>query len=450
MDINAGDRLMFPFIYLLLIAFSDIALPLTAVQVITGKSIKISPNVYIILISLIILCRYFIPVNYLFLDFIIYLVFLFSILQHDYTSVGYQIGFFLTVNIIILPIVNIVYYYLFNGYYNYTFVFANILPHSNLEFICKMLLMMLLLYMQSNKIKKSEEFEKKYWYSLYLFSVLCFLSLILLTGFSETKHQTEFYLFNSALSGIIILLLYIFNVFFKSLYEYVVENHRLIVEREKNKIKLDSMLESQSYVEEIKKFKHDMNNNFIVLKHLINSNKIKEANTYLAKYIKAADHITNDLNIDNTIINAIVNNKIRKYPNIKFNVKCFIPDNLSIDDLDMVTILGNLLDNASEYLERNNLKETVNLKIITYMDSSLFIEIRNLFLDKKFEHDVRYTDKKEKDSHGYGLLNIQKTIEKYQGIYKTKIDKNYFITSIIIPEGGKERNADNQENQMQL
>lgn len=427
---------MFPIIYILLIAFSDIAIPVTTAQVLSGKRITLSPITYLILLIALMISRYLSPINYIFFDLLIYIIILFIISKHDYSTMAYQIGFFIVVSLIILPLVNIIYYYLFNGYYEYDFILSDALPHSNIEFTCKMLMMMTLLYLQSNKIQRTDIFEKKYWNYLNVFSVLCFLSLVLLTGFSVNTQRAEYYIFYSTLSGIIIILLYMFNNFFKTLYESIIEKHRLALEQEKTKIVLDSLIETQHHIEEIKRFKHDMKNNFIVLQHLLINDELYQAKAYLSKYISEFKNASQGLEIDNLIINALVNDKMRRYKDIHFDVKCFIPSKLLIDDLDIVTILGNLLDNACEYLIRNNLEETVFLKISTHMDSTLFIEVKNIYVDEDITSGKRHTAKEDKENHGYGLQNVKQCVNKYQGICNTAFENGFYITRIIIPEGG--------------
>ena len=429
---------MFPILYILLIAFSDIAVPVTTAEILSGEKITLSPITYLCLLIALMISRYLSPINYIFFDLLIYAIMLFVISKNDYSNIAYQIGFFIILSFIILPIVNIIYYYLFNGYYEYDFILSDAFPHSNIEFTCKMIMMMILLYFQSHKIQKSNIFDEKYWNYLNIFSFLCFISLILLTGFSVKHQQDEYYIFYSTLSGIIIILLYLFNNFFRSLYESTVEKHKLALEQEKTKLKLDSLIETQRHIEEIKHFKHDTKNNFIVLQHLLVNNELHKAKTYLADYISEFENVSKGFQIDNIIINALLNDKMLRYKDLCFDVKCFIPNKLSINDLDIVTILGNLLDNACEYLSRNMLKETVFVKILAYMDRTLYIEIKNIYLNKEIEDGIRYTSKEDKENHGYGLENVVKCINKYQGIYNATLEDGFYICRVIIPEGGEE------------
>ena len=66
----------------------------------------------------------------------------------------------------------------------------------------------------------------------------------------------------------------------------------------------------------------------------------------------------------------------------------------------------------------------------------------NLFIrvDNSFDGEVKYDDKKEKtivtrkdgDNHGYGLKNIQKSIEKYNGHLDISHEDNIFSVGILL------------------
>ena len=45
----------------------------------------------------------------------------------------------------------------------------------------------------------------------------------------------------------------------------------------------------------------------------------------------------------------------------------------------------------------------------------------------------RYTTKKNKELHGYGLENMKRTIEKYDGTMNIQQKENRFILTIMVP-----------------
>ena len=86
------------------------------------------------------------------------------------------------------------------------------------------------------------------------------------------------------------------------------------------------------------------------------------------------------------IINAILNDKIRKNTHIKFKVSCKCSDSLFIEDVDLNMLLSNVLDNAIEYLNSHNLVDKyINVNIIEHQNI-LIVSVKNLTY-KSFKYD---------------------------------------------------------------
>ena len=127
---------------------------------------------------------------------------------------------------------------------------------------------------------------------------------------------------------------------------------------------------------------------------------------------------------DNKMLDLILN---KYYMLAKNEDISFITDirasNLSfVDDNDLVSLLGNLLDNAFEAaktstkkkvsLITNNEKSFVLLSIVNSCSSAPIID-----------NDKLISTKTDKRFHGYGTKSIEKTAEKYKGICQWNYDE---------------------------
>jgi sensor histidine kinase regulating citrate/malate metabolism len=109
-----------------------------------------------------------------------------------------------------------------------------------------------------------------------------------------------------------------------------------------------------------------------------------------------------------------------------------IPVILNIETADIVTILGNLLDNAVDVVAKTENK-MINLDI-EYNRGSLFIQINNTF-DSVVKYDNEHiVTLKDSDEHGYGLKNIKRSVEKYNGYVDISHKENIFSVAIILYE----------------
>lgn len=422
-------------INIFLYAISDIILPVFTLEVIADRKVKFNTFIFIVFFCILTSLRMFSNLNYFIIELCIYLGLIYHLKMKD--EILYYVGFFILTNLLLMPIINILYYFLFNGFIDYSFSFSELFANEHLEFICKMLYLIILFYMQNYKIKEKNVFEKKYWNYLYIFFIMCLMFIIIFSTLSYTFNQNQYSILFSLLSGITILLLYILNNFFKSLHDIVIDKHNLMIQHEKSKIELNTLLESQESMIQLKKFKHDIQNNFVILKYMIEEKEYTSVTKYLNNYIKEYEELQSRfIQIENIIVSAIVNDKLKRYPNLKFFVKCFIPKKLSISDLDLVTILGNILDNACEYVDRMKLDGVIECKITCNYESTLFFEVKNPCIEPKLTPETFKTSKIDKNAHGYGIMNVKRAVNNNDGIYDVKIKDGYFITQVLIPEGG--------------
>ena len=94
-------------------------------------------------------------------------------------------------------------------------------------------------------------------------------------------------------------------------------------------------------------------------------------------------------------------------------------------------ILGNLLDNALEALER---AEHRYLYVEMHYDRGiLIIHIENSFDGKvKKRGDTYLTRKDKKDFHGIGMKNIEEIVKKYDGEQEITVSGKRFKTNILL------------------
>ncbi|WP_374937176.1 ATP-binding protein [Bacillus clarus] len=102
---------------------------------------------------------------------------------------------------------------------------------------------------------------------------------------------------------------------------------------------------------------------------------------------------------------------------------------------DLCIILGNALDNAIEackkVLDMN--RRFIHIHIFR-KKVYLIIKITNSRATERFVHEKKlfHTTKEDKINHGFGLQNINKTVQKYDGHLHIKTTDNTFYLSIIM------------------
>ena len=132
----------------------------------------------------------------------------------------------------------------------------------------------------------------------------------------------------------------------------------------------------------------------------------------------------------NDIIDAIVNTKrsLAEEKGIIFTTNISLPGECVISDLDIVCILGNLIDNAIDACADQDVKY-IDL-IIKEVKKMIIIKLTNAYKEDKNGNDE--SNKDETYMHGIGLKNIKSIVNKYAGTYKMTREQDEVVSIIMI------------------
>ena len=134
----------------------------------------------------------------------------------------------------------------------------------------------------------------------------------------------------------------------------------------------------------------------------------------------------------NDVLDAIINTKQSKAKHYGLSIDITIANTLTFMSADDICILiGNLLDNAILAAKESKEKQiTLNIQP---QDTYVSIFVSNS-IDKSILKDnpELKTTKTNKDYHGYGIKNIKKVAETYNGLVRFYEDNNLFISDILL------------------
>lgn len=181
--------------------------------------------------------------------------------------------------------------------------------------------------------------------------------------------------------------------------------------------------------EELRAFKHDVNKHMQALKVLSQEKRYDEIDEYLEAF---GDYAKTDYiyKTGNLIADYIINAKIQEISEhgpLSVQIIGKFPRNIKLGNTEMCIILANILDNAKEAILESRGDKKLELEIRNYRDR-LFVTVKNSSPKRKFEYGE--STKKDKENHGYGMQNVRRIIEKYDGNIEMKWDNYMFITEI--------------------
>ena len=182
-------------------------------------------------------------------------------------------------------------------------------------------------------------------------------------------------------------------------------------------------------------WRHDYHNHLQKLVAHLNEGQIEAAKKYIGELGESLDDIKTKYQTGNVSLDAILNSKLSivEKEKIAINCKVEIGENLTVSDIDLCILLGNLIDNAVEAC-RGIPKEAERFLRI-YMcirKQQLYISVSNATNEVIRKLDAEYISKKRGD-HGHGLKRINIVVDKYGGFIKRANEPGVFATEIMLP-----------------
>lgn len=185
--------------------------------------------------------------------------------------------------------------------------------------------------------------------------------------------------------------------------------------------------------EETRRFRHDISNHILCLETLLKENDVDSAMEYLAQLRGKVEKVRPRIQTGNTLINAIVNDISAKYENVELDWKGTFPEKLRLSDIDVCTVFSNLFENAFSNAGGGSGDGKVNVQI-KVLDKNAFVSISNsISKPVKKEKNRIITQKADKKNHGFGMMNVKNSLEKYGGKFDYSYTESEFFVDLTIP-----------------
>lgn len=282
--------------------------------------------------------------------------------------------------------------------------------------------------------KIGSQMEQMSW-KYYCLILAVLLSMAIIAGGAQAEYLDETsgnmkdaILFSSAMA--LVLLVFVVVVFILVLFS----RNQLIIENEVRKqcIEYQKRYYSELMVqdEKMRKFKHDFRKHIAAL----NALSIEGDLEGIQKYLSALNHESRNLRMIKTgnaiadyFIHAMICELMEK-GDLKYYVAGKFPSPLKISDMDLSILLGNALDNVKEALLKLDGERMFEF-IITNEEQKIVFKIVN-----SCEESTSFfaTTKEDKQNHGFGLVNMQYVVRKYNGTMNYGYKDGRFVMKVRI------------------
>lgn len=189
----------------------------------------------------------------------------------------------------------------------------------------------------------------------------------------------------------------------------------------------------QDSLDSMRKLRHDMKNKMSSIYILVENGKNEEVKKQLSELTDVWSRGREYACSGNFMIDSLVNYKLQKAEENKIDVSLdiIIPAEISMPIVDMAVILGNLLDNALEAVERVE-KRWLNIKM-KFIKGCLIIEISNSYDGIILQTEKGIVSRKDdRQNHGLGIDNVKDVLEKYNGLLRLDCDGETFKAKALV------------------
>lgn len=199
----------------------------------------------------------------------------------------------------------------------------------------------------------------------------------------------------------------------------------------------ESLSVQSQNIQKLRKIRHDLRNHLLNAKILIEKNDTNEAQHILDEIIGQTENINIGITqtTGNSIIDAAITYKTAVCCNKNIQIEYFLENlpELSIDPVDISSLISNLMDNAIEAAEKTS-DPYIKIQISMYR-KYLTIYVRNSSLND-LQFDINKNEllstKLDKTLHGYGMQIINDIALKYDGVFQWKFEDGFFIANVLL------------------
>ena len=194
--------------------------------------------------------------------------------------------------------------------------------------------------------------------------------------------------------------------------------------------------EVENMYKQIRGWRHDYRNHIQVMKTYAVSGDLESVTRYLDELETDLATIDTVIKTGNKMTDAILNSKISlaKSRNVPVDITADISVALTVAEIDLCIIIGNLFDNAIDANLALPEEERMIRIYIEMKGSQLYMSFTNMTATKKQQKEAGKFMTSKGDGHGFGLVRIDNIITRYGGYINRNSEDGAFTTEILLPQ----------------
>lgn len=233
---------------------------------------------------------------------------------------------------------------------------------------------------------------------------------------------------------IIVCIALLIAVFFliRKLFYYLVDRH--IAEFQSDLINKQTE-EIQNMYRQMQAWRHDYRNHIQNMKNRLDGDQ-GELEQYLDDLADDLTQADTSIQTGNVMADAVLNSKlsVAEQKGVQLNIKAHIPQDAVMTDVELCSILGNLIDNAMEACEKLPYDQRFMRVYIDEFKGQFYLSVQNSSPPVICDRGTYRTTKA--GYHGFGLFRIDRIAKKYGGYVNRQYEEGIFATELLVPLSG--------------
>ena len=199
-----------------------------------------------------------------------------------------------------------------------------------------------------------------------------------------------------------------------------------------NEIMQKYYAEVENMYAKMRGWRHDYRHHIQTMKVHAANGEYEEIDRYLEMLDDDLTNVETVIKTGNRMADAILNSKLSLAAEREIQVKAEakIPVSLTVSELDLCIIIGNLLDNAIDACMELQVEERLIRIYMEMKGNYLYFSLINTAGGKK-KSSFKTT---KGEGHGFGISRLDAVVKKYGGYVTRASEDNAFSTEILLPQ----------------
>lgn len=222
---------------------------------------------------------------------------------------------------------------------------------------------------------------------------------------------------------------------FESYSEYLHRNLQQKIVIIKQKKDLDHYMQIAEIDKEQKELIHNISNQMKMISYFANQQDYKAVLKISGEINEEMQQDVKTVFCDNAVLNSILNEKKREAEQQKISIELYVEPGivLNISVTEMITLFGNLLDNAIRAASEAMGEKYI--KVFIYMQEAggfCVVKIVNSFHEVVLDQGRFLSTKMDKGIHGIGIRSVNRIAEKYGGYLNCSVKDDAFEAVLLL------------------